>query len=764
MVSRFNSIRIDGLFGNNEPTIIQFDNQEDPVKILYGVNGSGKTTIMKIIQHSYCWNPIELFRLPFESITYSLNKRGIYQEESLIRNKKLSCKTCGNSSFFSRSWRDPNPRLKRVEPGQTNESKSNTTKVLCSNCDEVVDLGFEISGNVDDLIRELVDDIDKLLDDYNETVSEIENLALHEPEQLDKKKNNLERKEGQSHQRELKMHARHVLHEVNTILSRLPTLLGLKYLHLDIDDEDYNDIYRAHWDDGFFLKEYNGEMKLIMDREFDFNTKLTITRKTDVPEEIYFGFDDDWVKVDVGNYIEIQEEKEPILHFENSLANDLIRVLNDITQVESGSLSTDLLDWGFHGLFDRLTKKLSIRMPDVHDYWDSDWDKIEQKSTGYRIERFGENPTQRLSVDDWIEVYSSLTNHKIRVSDFLTYHLDADLVAHSKKGTRRRKESEFASKEFSPSMKTPDLIADLFDYEKFMISPGFWTDENRTREQYYVQMPKILNISTERRNDDEYFNLFSTYYKRIINTCSNLVSSITNRINKGSRLEPSYSEETGGTVQHNSDLISQLRTFHNISLEQFVNTILEEIPGASTNHEIKVENLLRFIKQEISDNSNDQIKSGELADVIESVVKFCEVIKLKRYLAETFSDLSFDLENSRIYADKERKHLLKFSDLSSGIRQKFRIFTSVAMQVITAQKSLILIDEPEISLHLSWQRSFVDELTDFLENVTSESRIKVDENDTLENIISIIICTHSPAVLGNHYHRSQKIGESDFSA
>ena len=53
MVSRFNSIRIDGLFGNKEPTIIQFDNQEDPVKILYGVNGSGKTTISKLLLRFY---------------------------------------------------------------------------------------------------------------------------------------------------------------------------------------------------------------------------------------------------------------------------------------------------------------------------------------------------------------------------------------------------------------------------------------------------------------------------------------------------------------------------------------------------------------------------------------------------------------------------------------------------------------------------------------------------------------------------------------
>ena len=85
------------------------------------------------------------------------------------------------------------------------------------------------------------------------------------------------------------------------------------------------------------------------------------------------------------------------------------------------------------------------------------------------------------------------------------------------------------------------------------------------------------------------------------------------------------------------------------------------------------------------------------------------------------------------------------------------------MQVISADNSLILIDEPEISLHLSWQRTFVDDLVEFLEDLTSKSRIKVDSEDTLENIISIIISTHSPAVLANHFHRGQKIGESDLS-
>ena len=277
-------------------------------------------------------------------------------------------------------------------------------------------------------------------------------------------------------------------------------------------------------------------------------------------------------------------------------------------------------------------------------------------------------------------------------------------------------------------------------------------------------MPKILNISTERKNDDEYFNHFSTNYNRIIQTCSKLLNSLMLKVNGGYKLEPSFSEEYGGPIFHSSDLIHHLSTNHNISMEQFVETIMQEIPGALDNHEIDVEGLMKFIQKEDLEhghNSSSCLQSGEIAEVISSVVKFCEVIKLKRYLSKTFTHIVFDLENSKIYTDKDRNHSLKFSDLSSGIRQKFRIFTSMAMQVISADKSLILIDEPEISLHLSWQRTFVDDLTEFLIDLVSKSRITVDGEDELQNIISVLISTHSPAVLANPYHRGQKIGESD---
>ena len=132
MVSRFEKIMIEGLFGSDEPIEIDFLDQKDPVKILYGVNGSGKTTILKIIQHSYCWNPVELFKLPFDSITYILNRRGDYTARTTLDYK----------------------------PSRHNEEKNTETN----------------KDNADELIRNFIEEIDKLFieyDDYTEKILEL---------------------------------------------------------------------------------------------------------------------------------------------------------------------------------------------------------------------------------------------------------------------------------------------------------------------------------------------------------------------------------------------------------------------------------------------------------------------------------------------------------------------------------------------------------------------------------------------------------------
>ena len=69
MAELFNRIEISGLFGDQNE-IIEFDSEENniPVKVLYGLNGSGKTTIFRIIKSLIEWDPVSLMRLPFSSV------------------------------------------------------------------------------------------------------------------------------------------------------------------------------------------------------------------------------------------------------------------------------------------------------------------------------------------------------------------------------------------------------------------------------------------------------------------------------------------------------------------------------------------------------------------------------------------------------------------------------------------------------------------------------------------------------------------------
>ena len=653
MVSRFNSIEINGLFGQQKPIKIDFDDLQDPVKILYGVNGSGKTTVMKIIQHSYCWNPIELFKLPFESITYSLNKRGKYNEKTTLKQNKLKCEFCDSTSFEP-EW------TQSFEASMPDTWNTNSKDFVCLDCGTIIENPIINSAKKSDyLLREHVDEINKLIDEYEAEIMKTDEFDIEGKEALPgnvNKKNNLEQKANRIGKSNAKMYRKNLLPKVEKFLNEIPLILIRKNFELKAEttgefpewdpDYDYQDYNTKHWQDGLRLGIKGQNLEMRMSRNFEFNTKLTVTKRTNVPEHIYFGFDSGWETVDVGNYIDIQEESEPVLEFENKLVRDLLETLQKITHNRGPSLKAENLNWGFADLFDTRVKKLSVRMPDVHDYWDSDWDKIEQHSKQYRIERFGDNPNQRISVQDWVEIYSKSTNEKIPIKEFLGYHLDNQLVTHSKKGTRWNKDSDSEVKEFSHNMRTPDLISDLFDYQKVTITPGRGYGADRTRNQYYVQLPRILNISTERKNDNDYFYEFSIFFNRIINSCKKLLIPMLTRMKYGDTLQPSFAEENG-LNKFNSDLVGFLSSDKKISLEDFIENILDEIPGAQANHGVPINDLINHLENDFMDYSSGNISTGDMADVIVSIVKFCEVIKLKRFLKEAFEGVTFDIEHSK---------------------------------------------------------------------------------------------------------------------
>ncbi len=100
---------------------------------------------------------------------------------------------------------------------------------------------------------------------------------------------------------------------------------------------------------------------------------------------------------------------------------------------------------------------------------------------------------------------------------------------------------------------------------------------------------------------------------------------------------------------------------------------------------------------------------------------------LNSLFSETNKVIEFS--NNKLVVKLTNGTQIDFSQLSSGERQVIFIFLKVV--IASVDGALILMDEPEISLHLSWQEKLLNEIRRV--NTTSQ----------------IIIVTHSPAMLMN---------------
>jgi predicted ATP-binding protein involved in virulence len=103
------------------------------------------------------------------------------------------------------------------------------------------------------------------------------------------------------------------------------------------------------------------------------------------------------------------------------------------------------------------------------------------------------------------------------------------------------------------------------------------------------------------------------------------------------------------------------------------------------------------------------------------------------------SDNNFEKKKIEIESDGTIKFsseysnkLLDISFMSSGEKQILTFFTYLAFK-INDEDGVFIVDEPELSLHLAWQKRFVNAIRKLKPN------------------IQIIFATHSPDIIGNLY-------------
>lgn len=104
-----------------------------------------------------------------------------------------------------------------------------------------------------------------------------------------------------------------------------------------------------------------------------------------------------------------------------------------------------------------------------------------------------------------------------------------------------------------------------------------------------------------------------------------------------------------------------------------------------------------------------------------------------------FKTLEFDREKGLAFKDEDSDALLDLRHLSSGEQHELVLMYDLLMNV--GEHSLVLIDEPEISLHVAWQKSFLDDL----DRIASLRPLR------------FIIATHSPQIVGKRWDRTVEL-------
>lgn len=235
----------------------------------------------------------------------------------------------------------------------------------------------------------------------------------------------------------------------------------------------------------------------------------------------------------------------------------------------------------------------------------------------------------------------------------------------------------------------------------------------------FDEISKIESIYTRTLNvlSKQYEEMSDEFYK--VKNLLKDVKDIRNELYLSVAKDPKYLPDTN---------VSKFKITGDISMKLVNISTIDLLANSTREFKNSSGNNINFLNEEITEYFN-RIK--QLGDVE-------KIQNLKNVLNDFFIDTSKQIvitDKNDLQIINKSKLKLKLSDLSSGERQLIFIFLKIFMAEID-QCDLVLMDEPEISLHLGWQKKLLSEL------------IKIN------NYSQMIVVTHSPALVINGWRDS----------
>lgn len=229
---------------------------------------------------------------------------------------------------------------------------------------------------------------------------------------------------------------------------------------------------------------------------------------------------------------------------------------------------------------------------------------------------------------------------------------------------------------------------------------------------------------------EELKNSLKNILSRYANTSQKLDEQFPSKILEAIKKQNNYSETE---LKENIQKINELRKKHVKAgvLEENNNKILD-IDVDSENID---ENMLVILTVYYQDM---KLKLESLNDISDKIVLFKSIIANKFNLSK---EISIDRDNGIIITQKPTNKKVSLKFLSSGEQQELVLLYNLIFK--GDKGKLILIDEPEISLNVNWQREFLNDMKKI-----------VNIND-----LSILVATHSPQIINDNWDLVETLGE-----
>jgi predicted ATPase len=138
--------------------------------------------------------------------------------------------------------------------------------------------------------------------------------------------------------------------------------------------------------------------------------------------------------------------------------------------------------------------------------------------------------------------------------------------------------------------------------------------------------------------------------------------------------------------------------------------------------------------------------------ILNEIDKFTLIGHLSKIIEKRMGGKKFVVDSGGELFISDNGRRIGVEQLSSGERHLLLMFLYLILEV--EANTLILIDEPEISLHISWQRKFIDDLLDTF------GRRDIIDGGNSDGVLPFraIIATHSPSIIANHLNNSIELG------